>query len=178
MSRTIVVHVIDPVFGKQTVTVRSDDPVSVLCNHIQTKKRFKTQLVYRGSVIIPSFSFAYFGIEDGATVSVVRIKVASRPTHEDYFKHNMRKKIRMQLQQLRDSSPMVRLLIDLWNPEFMAELARLADLRALSWETKRLPVDVSPATPVPGKVTAASDLVTHVSGEARRPSTEALPMVW
>ena len=177
MSRTILVNLCDSLFGDQTVAVSSDDPVSVLSGHVHGLG--KIRLLYRGSVIIPSFSFAYLGIDDGADVCVVRVnETATRTKRPDYFKHNMRKKRRLEMERVRSSGPLTGLMKWLAVPGLAAELARIADVAANARETDFPTRVISATSPAAGTVKVTSNFGTNVSGDVRRPSTDALPIVW
>lgn len=178
MSRAITVHLCDPHGGTKAIAVRSDDPVSVLLHHVHGSGT--TQLFYKDRLIIPAFSFAYFGIDDGSKVSAVHCHEPRRHNRPDYFKHNMKKRRQLEAQKAQSSFPALRLLRRLANPELLAEIARLGDVSMQMREKEGATLPMSSKNQHPGAVSVANDLVPNefVTADARRPSTDALPMLW
>ena len=178
MSRPITVHLCDPHSGTTAIAVRSDDPVSVLLHHVHGSGR--TQLFYKDTLIIPAFSFAYFGIDDGSKVSVLHCNEPRRHERPDYFKHNMKKRRQLEAQKAQSSFPALRLLRRLANRELLAEIARLGDVSMHMQEKEGSVHPMSSKNQHPGAVGVSNDFVPNefVTADARRPSTDALPMLW
>jgi hypothetical protein len=158
----IVINLHDSAGSVQRIRVNETDPIQILEQHIPLQSR--QWIVFRGSVLMPGFSFRYHGLGDSEDVYVCRPSVRSE-TPRTSIGH-MHADVRSAGDQLRGGTTRT-------SPRsILLELARLVDITQL--DAPEWPIRDAKDEEDGQAQTTVVDPVPSSPG----PSCEALPHKW